>query len=87
MPTSKEIWFLNVLVPSIIVPLLLSLLFLNLMPKETAIKSYEMFGVEIEKNPPLSTLIELDDMVMLEQVQDVIGLPVEVVLKYVDNTG
>ena len=27
------------------------------------------------------------DMVMLEQVQDVIGLPVEVVLKYVDNTG
>ncbi|XLU45289.1 hypothetical protein S245_040103 [Arachis hypogaea] len=60
MPTSKEIWFLNVLVPSIIVPLLLSLLFLNLMPKETAIKSYEMFGVEIEKNPPLSTLIELD---------------------------
>ncbi|KAL4317439.1 hypothetical protein AHAS_Ahas15G0385200 [Arachis hypogaea] len=29
------------------------------MPKETAMKSYEIFGVKIEKNPPQSKLTEL----------------------------
>ncbi|KAL1356150.1 hypothetical protein HN51_008134 [Arachis hypogaea] len=59
MTTSKGSWSLKVVVPSIIVPLLLSLLFLKLMPKETAMKSYEIFGVKIEKNPPQSKLTEL----------------------------
>ncbi|XP_015965903.1 uncharacterized protein LOC107489667 [Arachis duranensis] len=59
MTTSKGGWSLKVVVPSIIVPLLLSLLFLKLMPKETAMKSYEIFGVKIEKNPPQSKLTEL----------------------------
>ncbi|MED6203735.1 hypothetical protein PIB30_002504 [Stylosanthes scabra] len=59
MTASKGIWSLKVVVPSIVVPLLLSLLFLKLMPKETAMKSYEVFGVKIEKNPPQSKLTEL----------------------------
>jgi len=29
------------------------------MPKETAMKTYEVFGVKIEKNPPQSKLAEL----------------------------
>ncbi|MED6220059.1 hypothetical protein PIB30_041373 [Stylosanthes scabra] len=59
MTASKGSWSLKVVVPSIVVPLLLSLLFLKLMPKETAMKSYEVFGVKIEKNPPQSKLTEL----------------------------
>ncbi|TKY45034.1 hypothetical protein E2542_SST31318 [Spatholobus suberectus] len=43
----------------IFVPLLLSLFFVALMPKETATRTYEVFGVKIEKNPPQSKLTEL----------------------------
>ncbi|KAJ1403758.1 hypothetical protein SESBI_27102 [Sesbania bispinosa] len=43
----------------IFVPLLLSLLFVLLMPKKTAMSNYEVFGVKIEKNPPQSKLTEL----------------------------
>ncbi|CAL0303531.1 unnamed protein product [Lupinus luteus] len=44
----------------IIVPLILSLLFVKLMPKETAMpKTYEIFGVTIHKNPTQSKLTEL----------------------------
>lgn len=43
----------------IFVPLLLSLLFLTFMPKETAMATYEAFGVRIEKNPSQSKLNEL----------------------------
>ncbi|KAG4991751.1 hypothetical protein HKD37_09G025783 [Glycine soja] len=44
----------------VFVPLLLSLLYVVLMPKrETAMKTYEVFGVKIEKNPPQSKLNEL----------------------------
>ncbi|XP_014504783.1 uncharacterized protein LOC106764866 [Vigna radiata var. radiata] len=43
----------------VLVPLLLSLFFVALMPKESAMKTYEVFGVKIEKNPPQSKLTEL----------------------------
>ncbi|ESW24413.1 hypothetical protein PHAVU_004G128600 [Phaseolus vulgaris] len=43
----------------VLVPLLLSLFFLALMPKETAMTTYEVFGVKIEKNPHQSKLTEL----------------------------
>ncbi|KAG2384924.1 hypothetical protein LR48_Vigan10g054900 [Vigna angularis] len=43
----------------LVVPLLLSLFFVALVPKETAMKTYEVFGVKIEKNPPQSKLTEL----------------------------
>ncbi|KAE9617231.1 hypothetical protein Lal_00034993 [Lupinus albus] len=44
----------------IVVPLVLSLLFLKLLPKETAMpKTYEIFGVKIHKNSPQSKLTEL----------------------------
>ncbi|KAK7314880.1 hypothetical protein VNO77_33409 [Canavalia gladiata] len=43
----------------IFVPLLLSLLLVAFMPKETAMRTYEVFGVKIAKNPPQSKLTEL----------------------------
>lgn len=43
----------------VLVPLLLSLFFLALMPKETSMTTYEVFGVKIEKNPQQSKLTEL----------------------------
>lgn len=44
----------------VFVPLLLSLLYVALMPKkETAMKTYEVFGVKIEKNPSQSKLTDL----------------------------
>ena len=43
----------------IVVPVILSLVFVKLMPKETAMTTYEMFGVKIQKNPPQSKLTEL----------------------------
>ncbi|CAJ2666933.1 uncharacterized protein LOC123911517 [Trifolium pratense] len=44
----------------IFIPLTLSILFLILMPKETAMsKTYEVFGVTIHKNPSKSKLTQL----------------------------
>ncbi|RDX69377.1 hypothetical protein CR513_51512, partial [Mucuna pruriens] len=43
----------------VFVPVLLSLFFLVLMPKQNAMRTYEVFGVKIEKNPPQSKLTEL----------------------------
>lgn len=43
----------------VLVPLLLSLFFVALLPKETKMRTYEVFGVKIEKNPPQSRLTEL----------------------------
>ncbi|XP_061342681.1 uncharacterized protein LOC133288874 [Gastrolobium bilobum] len=39
--------------------LLLSFFFVAFRPKETAMPTYEIFGVKIEKNPPQSKLTEL----------------------------
>ncbi|KAG4939777.1 hypothetical protein JHK82_045493 [Glycine max] len=44
----------------VFVPLLLSLFYVALMPKkETSMKTYEVFGVKIEKNPSQSKLTDL----------------------------
>ncbi|KAJ7975555.1 RmlC-like cupins superfamily protein [Quillaja saponaria] len=43
----------------VLVPLFVSVSFLTLRPKVTAMASIEVFGVKIEKNPPKSKLTEL----------------------------